>query len=155
MVEPSPCPRCGGVRAWKATGPEAATIPVLCGACGREASACPRCGWEWTGLPRNARAEHRIHCVSCRVLRISNDREMVGRGGQVEQPHNPSVPSAFASRSSRSRLLQRLADAGEADGEKRYRACRAFAEAVAEASRRAEVIARLEAGLRRLPAPVR
>jgi hypothetical protein len=63
-----------------------------------------------------------------------------------------TVPRAFDERPTRSRLLQRLADAGAAEGESRWRCYRAFGEMVEQADRRAEAVARLEAGLRWLGA---
>ncbi len=139
MVQPSPCPRCGGSRAWSGAS-DGATVPVLCEGCGREATACPRCGWEWTGLPRNQRLARRGSCISCQVLTLAE-----------RQPHSvgaKDVPAAFGDRPTRSRLLQRLADAGEAEGESRWRCYQIFGEVAERASRRAEAIARLEAGLR-------
>ncbi|HEV7678461.1 MAG TPA: hypothetical protein VGQ42_07835 [Candidatus Dormibacteraeota bacterium] len=140
MTQPSPCPRCGGSRAWcgASDGP---TVPVLCAACGREATACPSCGWEWTGLPRNPRLARRGTCISCQVL------DLAGRRASTT-----AVPEAFDERPTRSRLLQRLADVGEAEGESRWRCYRAFGEVVEQADRRAEAVARLEAGLRWLGA---
>jgi hypothetical protein len=61
-----------------------------------------------------------------------------------------TVPKAFDERPTRSRLLQRLADAGEAEGESRWRCYELFGEVVEQADRRAEAVARLEAGLRRM-----
>jgi hypothetical protein len=142
MVEPSPCPRCGSTRLWSTGTADGPTVPVRCQACGREANACPRCGWEWTGLPRSQRQARRGTCVSCQVL------DLAGRRGR---PQVPQVFSdAFDERRHRSRLLQRLADAGETSGESRYRAYQLFGEVADRASRRAEVVARLEAGLRQL-----
>jgi hypothetical protein len=142
MVEPSPCPRCGSVRFWAAGTIDGPTVPVRCDACGRESSACPRCGWEWTGLPRSARAARRGACVSCAVIKLDARRS------------RPEIPRAFCDlfdeRKHRSRLLQRLADAGEISGETRFRAYQLFGEVVTRASRRAEAVARLEAGLRLL-----
>jgi hypothetical protein len=140
MTTPSPCPKCGGVRAWSGTA-EAHTVPVLCVDCGREATACPRCGWEWTGLPRNPRLACRGSCISCQVI------ELTGR-----RARNDGVPESFGGRPQRSRLLQSLADAGEADSEARWRSYRTFGDLVAQAGRRAEVVARLEAELRTLDA---
>jgi hypothetical protein len=138
MTQPSPCPRCGAARAWSGIS-DGPTVPVLCVECGREAAACPRCGWEWTGLPRNRRLARRGTCVSCRVL------ELVGR-----RAAGTEVPEAFGERPQRSRLLQRLADVGEAESERRWRCYRTFGHVVARAGRRAEVVARLEAELRTL-----
>ncbi len=149
MVEPSPCPRCGGPRAWIASASGAShgpTVPVNCGGCGREAHACPRCGWEWTGLPRAERTSRRGTCISCQVLELAGQR----RREREELP--PTVPTAFAgtfdATRARSRLLQRLADAGESAALSRYRAYRLFADVAQRASRRADAVARLEAQLR-------
>jgi len=140
MTHPSPCPRCGGERAWSgsADGP---SVPVLCVDCGREATACPRCGWEWTGLPRDPARARRGSCISCRVI------ELAGRRASTAD-----LPTGFAPRPQRSRLLQRLADAGEAEAESRWRCFRRFAPVVAEASRHADAVVRLEAELRSLDA---
>lgn len=142
MVEPSPCPRCGSARFWTAGTVDGPTVPVHCDACGRQANACPRCGWEWTGLPRSNRQARRGTCVSCQVL------ELAGRRARPEIP--PAFTDAFDPHRTRSRLLQRLADAGETSGMSRYRAYQLFAGLAQTASRRAEAVARLEAGLRRL-----
>jgi hypothetical protein len=115
---------------------------VLCIGCGREATACPRCGWEWTGLPRNPRLARRGSCVSCTVLELAGRR--AAEGGRV--------PEAFGPRPQRSRLLQRLADAGEKETESRWRCYELFGDVVERAGRRAEAVARLEAELRSLPA---
>jgi hypothetical protein len=138
MTQPSPCPRCGGARAWSGAA-EGHSVPVLCVECGREATACPRCGWEWTGLPRSPRVARRGRCISCQVIELSGRRA----GAQ-------HVPAAFGERPQRSRLLQRLADAGESESERRWRCYRTFGHVVARAGRRAEVVARLEAELRTL-----
>jgi hypothetical protein len=144
MVEPSPCPRCGSARFWSAGAVDGPTLPVRCDGCGRQADACPRCGWEWTGLPRSQRRARRGSCVSCQVL------ELAGRRQHAEVP--PAFSDAFDDGKVRSRLLQRLADAGEGTGMSRYRAYRLFVEVADQADRRAEAVARLEAGLRRLSA---
>jgi hypothetical protein len=143
-VEPSPCPRCGSVRFWSAGAAEGPTLPVHCDACGRHADACPRCGWEWTGLPRSQRNARRGTCVSCQVIELS------GRRGRPEVPR--AFADVFEEGRVRSRLLQRLADAGEQTGQSRYRAFQAFATLAEEAERRADAVARLEAGLRRMGA---
>jgi len=144
MVEPSPCPRCGSARFWAAGTIDGPTVPVHCDGCGRHANACPRCGWEWTGLPRAQRHARRGTCVSCQVLDLA---------GQRARPQVPqSFSDAFDDGRSRSRLLQRLADAGESSGMSRYRAFQLFSDVAVRASRRAEAVARLEAGLRRMGA---
>lgn len=143
-MEPSPCPRCGSARFWSAGTVEGPTLPVHCDGCGREAEACPRCGWEWTGLPRSQRQARRGSCVSCQVL------ELAGRRQRREVPR--AFADAFDDSRTRSRLLQRLADSTEQHGHARYRAYRAFAGLAHEADRRAEAVARLEAGLRRMSA---
>jgi hypothetical protein len=61
-----------------------------------------------------------------------------------------ALPEAFGERPQRSRLLQRLADAGGTEAERRWRSYRTFGHVVARAGRRAEVVARLEAELRTL-----
>lgn len=114
-------------------------MPVLCVDCGRAATACPRCGWEWTGLPRDPRLASRGSCISCRVIHLA------GRRARSE-----GIPAGFGDRPQRSRLLQRLADAGEAESEARWRCYRVFAGVAAKAGRRAEAVARLECGLRAL-----
>ena len=140
MTHPSPCPRCGGERAW--SGPaEGSSVPVLCADCGREATACPRCGWEWTGLPRNPRLASRGSCISCQVIHLA------GRRARSE-----GVPAGFGERPQRSRLLQRRADAGEAESEARWRCYRVFAGVAEKAGRRAAAVARLECELRALDA---
>ncbi|HXA27918.1 MAG TPA: hypothetical protein VN193_04135 [Candidatus Angelobacter sp.] len=143
MTQPSPCPRCGGARAWSGA-PEGHTVPVLCVDCGREATACPRCGWEWTGLPRDPLLARRGTCVSCRVIHLA------GQNARRED-----VPAAFAERAQRSRLLQRLADAGEAESESRWRSYRVFGDVAEWARRRAEAVVRLEIELRGIDARVR
>jgi hypothetical protein len=126
---------------------EGPTLPVNCGGCGRAADACPRCGWEWTGLPRGQRLSRRGSCISCQVLEIAGTR-------QQERRASGQMPRAFAttfdSTRARSRLLQRLADASEGAAESRYRCFRLFADVATTASRRAEAVARLEARLRGL-----
>jgi hypothetical protein len=121
------------------------TLPVNCGGCGREAHACPRCGWEWTGLPRSPRPSRRATCISCQVLDLASQR-------QRERQAAPEMPPAFAgtfdATRARSRLLQRLADSSEGAAESRYRCFRLFADVATVASRRAEAVARLEARLR-------
>lgn len=141
MTHPSPCPRCGGARAWSGSS-EGPTVPVLCVACGREATACPRCGWEWTGLPSNPRLAARGSCISCRVIHLAGRRAAPGEG----------IPAGFGERPQRSRLLQRLADAGEAEAESRWRCYRLFAGVADKAGRRAAAVARLECELRALDA---
>jgi hypothetical protein len=141
MVEPSPCPRCGGGRAWLAGTIEGPTVPVSCGGCGREANACPRCGWEWTGLPRSQRHTRRGTCISCQVIELAGRRQ---RPAEVPS----TFSNAFDPVRARSRLLQRLADAGEYSDEARYRCYQRFADIAEQATRRAEALARLEAGLR-------
>jgi hypothetical protein len=142
MVEPSPCPRCGSARFWAAGTIDGPTVPVHCDGCGRHANACPRCGWEWTGLPRSQRQARRGTCVSCQVIDLA------------ERQQRPTVPQSFSDAfddgKTRSRLLQRLADAGETSGMSRYRAFRLFSDVAVRASLRAEAVARLEAGLRRI-----
>jgi hypothetical protein len=91
-------------------------------------------------LPRNQRLARRGHCISCQVLDLAGRRP---EGVEVKD-----IPAAFGDRPTRSRLLQRLADAGEAEGESRWRCYQLFGEVVERASRRAEAIARLEAELR-------
>jgi hypothetical protein len=112
---------------------------VLCVDCGREATACPRCGWEWTGLPRDPRLARRGNCISCQVIHLAGRRAA-----------EADVPAAFTPRPQRSRLLQRLADAGEHSDEARYRCYQRFADIAEQATRRAEALARLEAGLRNI-----
>ena len=159
MVEPSPCPRCGGPRAWMVGGEDPGpTLPVNCGSCGRDAHACPRCGWEWTGLPRSERQARRGACISCQVLELAGERQRARAvpaatavtAGAPEIADRP--PAAFAgtfdATRARSRLLQRLADSGEQAAESRYRCFTRFADVVVEASRRADAVARLEARLR-------
>lgn len=114
---------------------------MLCAGCGREATACPRCGWEWTGLPRDPRLAARGSCISCRVIHLA------GRRASTD-----GVPASFGDRHQRSRLLQRLADAGEADSEARWRSYRLFAGVAERARRRAEAVVRLECELRSLDA---
>lgn len=149
MVEPSPCPRCGGPRAWMAGTGAGATLPVNCGGCGREAHACPRCGWEWTGLPRGHRASHRGVCISCQVLDLAAQRPRHAVAvAEIDEPP-PAFASAFDNNTRpRSRLLQRLADSTERTAETRYRCYRLFADVAGRASRRADAVARLEAQLR-------
>ena len=144
MTHPSPCPKCGGARAWSGVtdGPN---VPVLCVACGREATACPRCGWEWTGLPRDPRQAARGSCISCRVIELAGRRYT----DRIEAT-GVSVPTGFAARPQRSRLLQRLADAGEAESESRWRSYRTFGAVAARATRRAQAVVRLECELRAL-----
>lgn len=152
MVEPSPCPRCGGPRAWllgvENPGP---TLPVNCGGCGREAHACPRCGWEWTGLPRSQRYARRGVCISCQVLDLAGEkrqeRELADAEARRDRPP-AAFAGAFDATRARSRLLQRLADAGEQAAEMRYRCFQVFADVVEQADRRADAVARLEARLR-------
>jgi hypothetical protein len=81
-------------------------------------------------------------CVSCRVIHLAGQRA----GGST------GVPEAFAERSQRSRLLQRLADAGEAENDSRWRSYRIFGELADQARRRAEAVVRLEIELRTLDA---
>ena len=126
------------------------TLPVNCGGCGRAAHACPSCGWEWTGLPRSERHSRRGSCISCQVLELAGQRQRTTTTATPEEQRE--VPLAFeasfdATRA-RSRLLQRLADAGESASQARYRCYRIFAEMASEASRRADAVARLEARLR-------
>jgi hypothetical protein len=152
MVEPSPCPRCGGPRAWIAGAEHAGpTLPVNCGGCGREAHACPRCGWEWTGLPRSQRHARRGVCISCQVLDLASERRQE-RQREDATARRERPPAAFAgafdATRARSRLLQRLADAGEQAAELRYRCFQVFADTVEQADRRADAVARLEARLR-------
>lgn len=142
MVEPSPCPRCGAGRAWLAGAVEGPTVPVACGGCGRQANACPRCGWEWTGLPQAHRHTRRGTCISCQVIDLAGRRN---RPSEIPT----TFSSAFDPVRARSRLLQRLADAAEHADEARYRCFQRFGDITADAVRRAEVVARLEAGLRR------
>jgi len=149
MVEPSPCPRCGGPRAWLAGLIEGPTLPVNCGGCGREANACPRCGWEWTGLPRSQRHSRRGTCISCQVIELAGRRRGAHAEDTVATPP-PAFAATFDATRARSRLLQRLADAGEGAAEARYRCYRRFADVADQASRRAEAVARLEASLREL-----
>jgi ferredoxin len=146
MVEPSPCPRCGSGRAWLAGPSHGPTVPVACGGCGRQADACPRCGWEWTGLPRSERPVRRGRCISCQVIELSGRRQRQG------QPPD-TFAAAFDPVRARSRLLQRLADTAEQSDESRYRCYRRFSAITAHAVRRADVVARLEAGLRHPEAP--
>ena len=123
------------------------TLPVNCGGCGREAHACPRCGWEWTGLPRVPRHSRRATCISCQVLELAGERQRERRASR-EMP--PAFASTFDATRARSRLLQRLADSSEGAAESRYRCFRLFADVATTASRRAEAVARLEARLRGL-----
>jgi hypothetical protein len=60
------------------------------------------------------------------------------------------IPAGFGERPQRSRLLQRLADAGEAESEARWRTYRVFAGVAEKAGRRAAAVARLECELRSL-----
>lgn len=113
---------------------------MLCADCGREATACPRCGWEWTGLPTDPRRARRGTCVSCQVIQLAGRRATTGA----------SVPEAFGARPQRSRLLQRLADAGEAESESRWRSYQLFVDVAARARIRAEAVVRLESELRTL-----
>jgi len=147
MTHPSPCPRCGGARAWY--GPsDGPTVPVLCTECGREAAACPSCGWEWTGLPRDPRLARRGACISCRVIHLAGRRATTGATATALVDE---LPAGFVPRpQSRSRLLQRLADAGEAESEARWRCFRLFGEVAERAGRRAEAVVRLETELRSL-----
>jgi hypothetical protein len=149
MTQPSPCPKCGGARAWSGVtdGPN---VPVLCVECGREATACPRCGWEWTGLPSNPRYAARGSCISCRVIDLAGRRHS-DRAASA----SAGVPAGFVARPQRSRLLQRLADAGEAESESRWRSYRTFAPVAARATRRAEAVVRLECELRSIDAQPR
>jgi hypothetical protein len=117
---------------------------VLCVDCGREATACPRCGWEWTGLPRDPRLARRGNCISCQVIHLAGRRAA-----------EADVPAAFTPRPQRSRLLQRLADAGEAESESRWRSYRVFGDVAERARRRAEAVVRLECELRALDVRVR
>jgi hypothetical protein len=115
---------------------------VLCVDCGREATACRRCGWEWTGLPHDPQLARRGSCVSCRVIHLAGQR--AGRAS--------GVPESFGERPQRSRLLQRLADAGEAENDSRWRSYRLFGVLAERAGRRAEAVVRLEIELRGLDA---
>ena len=131
------------------------TLPVNCGGCGRDAHACPRCGWEWTGLPRSERQARRGACISCQVLELAGERQQARRVAieAAEAPEAADLPpaafaGAFDSTRARSRLLQRLADSGEQAAESRYRCFTRFSDVVVEASRRAEASARLDARLR-------
>jgi hypothetical protein len=122
------------------------TLPVNCGGCGRAANACPRCGWEWTGLPRSHAAAHRGVCISCQVLDLAAERQHLG-AADVDRPPS-AFASTFDSTRARSRLLQRLADSTERTAETRYRCYRLFADVAIRAHRRADAVARLEAQLR-------
>ena len=149
MSQPSPCPRCGGSRAWSGAT-EGASTPVLCVECGREATACARCGWEWTGLPRDPRRARRGSCISCRVVSLAGKRAATTAQLVTTEASDDAVPAAFAGRPMRSRLLQRLADAGEAESDARWRSFRTFATVAERATLRAEAVIRLESELRSL-----
>jgi len=127
---------------------------VLCVACGREATACARCGWEWTGLPRDPRRARRGSCISCRVVSLAGKRATQTAQLVATEETEDAVPAAFAGRPVRSRLLQRLADAGEAESDARWRSFRTFASVADRATRRAEAVIRLESELRSIDLPV-
>lgn len=129
---------------------EGPTLPVNCGGCGREANACPRCGWEWTGLPRSQRHARRGTCISCQVIDLAGRRQAARAAEVVADAPPPAFAATFDATRARSRLLQRLADAGEAAAEARYRCYRRFGDVATQASRRAEAVARLEACLREI-----
>jgi hypothetical protein len=128
------------VRRWEDfAGGALAMAPVSCTGCDRLASACTRCGWEYSGRQVDAAGVPEgepSSCVSCVVVELTGS------------PRTRSEALLGARGAAQS--AQHDADTLETWHGTWLRAHRAFAGAVDEAMRRALVRARLEAALERL-----
>src|SRR5205807_4988683 len=137
VVEPSPCPRCSGVRRWKdVAGGAVVVAPVSCTGCDRLATACTRCGWEYSGRSLDAGgapdADQPNPCVSCVVV------ELAGR------PRTPKAVVATGAPGATEHRAQHDADTLETLHRAWFSTHRTFADTVDEAMRRAIARARLE-----------